>query len=82
MSFEKTSVAVDEIDRHTRFFMAYLCLQYHGGPDAQTRAGQHRRHRRRDPAGQPHDIRVRLRGDQAVAMDNFGADWTFFDPLA
>jgi hypothetical protein len=27
------------------------------------------------------DIRVRLRGDQAVAMDNFGADWTFFDPL-
>ena len=27
------------------------------------------------------DIRVRLRGDQAVAMDNFGADWTFFDPI-
>lgn len=32
------------------------------------------RHRNRD-------IRVRLRGDQAVAMDNFGADWTFFDPI-
>ena len=28
-----------------------------------------------------HHIRVRLRGDQAVAMDNFGADWTFFDPI-
>jgi hypothetical protein len=27
------------------------------------------------------DIRVRLRGDQAIAMDNFGADWTFFDAL-
>jgi hypothetical protein len=27
------------------------------------------------------DIRVRLRGDQAVAMDNFGADLTFFEPM-
>jgi hypothetical protein len=27
------------------------------------------------------DIRVRLRGEQAVAMDNFGADLTFFDPI-
>ena len=27
------------------------------------------------------DIRVRLRGEQAVAMDNFGADLTFFDPM-
>ncbi|MEP7355726.1 MAG: hypothetical protein ABI847_00640, partial [Anaerolineales bacterium] len=27
-------------------------------------------------------IRVRMRGDQAVAMDNFGADLTFFDPIA
>ena len=27
------------------------------------------------------DIRVRLRGDSVVAMDNFGADLTFFDPL-
>jgi len=27
------------------------------------------------------DIRLRLRGDQAVAMDNFGADLTFFDAL-
>lgn len=26
------------------------------------------------------DIRVRLRGDAVVAMDNFGADLTFFDP--
>jgi len=26
-------------------------------------------------------IRARLRGDQVVAMDNFGADLTFFDPL-
>ncbi len=26
------------------------------------------------------DIRVRLRGDEVVAMDNFGADLTFFDP--
>lgn len=25
------------------------------------------------------DIRVRLRGDAVVAMDNFGADWTFFE---
>ena len=25
-------------------------------------------------------IRVRLRGDEAVAMDNFGADMTFFQP--
>jgi len=24
-------------------------------------------------------FRVRLRGEQAVAMDNFGADLTFFD---
>ncbi len=28
-----------------------------------------------------HDIRVRLRGDAVVAMDNFGADLTYFDPL-
>jgi hypothetical protein len=28
-----------------------------------------------------HDIRVRMRGDQAVAMDNFGADLTFFEPM-
>ena len=28
-----------------------------------------------------HDIRVDLRGDEPVAMDNFGADLTFFDPL-
>ncbi|MFO8006136.1 MAG: hypothetical protein R6V05_00205 [Candidatus Brocadiia bacterium] len=28
-----------------------------------------------------HDIRVRLRGDAVVAMDNFGADLTFFPPL-
>lgn len=27
------------------------------------------------------DIRVRLRGDEVVAMDNFGADLTFFDPI-
>ena len=26
------------------------------------------------------DIRARLRGDEVVAMDNFGADLTFFDP--
>ncbi len=26
-------------------------------------------------------IRVRLRGDQVIAMENFGADLTFFDPL-
>jgi hypothetical protein len=29
-----------------------------------------------------HNIRVRMRGDQAVAMDNFGADLTFFEPMA
>ena len=29
----------------------------------------------------PRDIRVRLRGDAVTAMDNFGADLTFFDPL-
>ena len=28
-----------------------------------------------------HNIRVRLRGDTVVAMDNFGADLTFFDGL-
>jgi len=28
------------------------------------------------------DIRVRLRGDEVTAMDNFGTDFTFFDPLA
>ena len=28
-----------------------------------------------------HDIRVRLRGDQVEAMDNFGADLTFFEAL-
>jgi hypothetical protein len=28
------------------------------------------------------DIRVRLRGDAVTAMDNFGADLTFFDPVA
>ena len=27
-------------------------------------------------------IRTRLRGDEVVAMDNFGAEWTFFDPYA
>lgn len=27
------------------------------------------------------DIRVRLRGSQVVAMDDFGADLTFFDSL-
>ena len=27
------------------------------------------------------DIRARLRGDEVVAMDSFGADLTFFDPL-
>ena len=27
------------------------------------------------------DIRVRLRGDEVVAMDNFGTDLTFFDAL-
>ena len=27
------------------------------------------------------EIRVRLRGDEVTAMDNFGADWTFFDPI-
>ena len=27
------------------------------------------------------DIRVRLEGDSVVAMDNFGADLTFFDPI-
>jgi len=32
--FEKKSAAVDFIDRRTLFFMAYLCLQYNGGPDA------------------------------------------------
>jgi hypothetical protein len=26
-------------------------------------------------------IRVRLKGDQVVAMDNLGADLTFFDPI-
>ena len=26
------------------------------------------------------DIRVRLRGDEVVAMDNFGQDMTYFDP--
>jgi len=28
-----------------------------------------------------HDIRARLRGDAVVAMDNFGMDLTFFDPI-
>lgn len=27
------------------------------------------------------NIRVRLRGDEVIAMDNFGADLTFFDPI-
>ena len=27
------------------------------------------------------EIRTRLRGDEVVAMDNFGADLTFFDPI-
>ena len=27
-------------------------------------------------------IRTRLRGDEVVAMDDFGADLTFFEPLA
>jgi len=30
---------------------------------------------------QTHDIHVDLRGDEVVAMENFGADLTFFDPL-
>jgi len=28
-----------------------------------------------------HPIRVKMRGDEVVAMENFGADLTFFDPL-
>ena len=28
------------------------------------------------------EIRVRLKGDSVVAMDNFGADLTFFDPIS
>ena len=32
----------------------------------------------RNPAG---DLRVRLRGDAVTAMDDFGADVTFFDPI-
>ena len=32
-------------------------------------------------APHPRDIRVRLRGDAVTAMDNFGADLTFFDPI-
>ena len=28
-----------------------------------------------------HDIRVRLRGDEVTAMDNFGQKLTFFDPI-
>jgi hypothetical protein len=28
----------------------------------------------------PRDIRVRLRGDEVIAMDNFGMDLTYFDP--
>jgi hypothetical protein len=27
------------------------------------------------------DIRVRFRGDEVVAMDNHGADLTYFDPF-
>ena len=27
------------------------------------------------------DIRVRLRGDEVEAMDSFGADLTYFDPI-
>ena len=27
------------------------------------------------------NIRLRLRGDAVVAMDSFGADLTFFDPI-
>lgn len=30
---------------------------------------------------QTRDIRARLKGDEVIAMDNFGADLTFFDPL-
>jgi hypothetical protein len=30
---------------------------------------------------QQHDIRVDLRGDEPLAMDDFGADLTFFEPL-
>jgi|WetSurMetagenome_2_1015567.scaffolds.fasta_scaffold31136_2 hypothetical protein len=26
-------------------------------------------------------IRARLKGDQVIAMENFGADWTYFPPL-
>ena len=29
-----------------------------------------------------HDIRARLRGDEVVAMDNFGTEFTFFDPMS
>ena len=32
----------------------------------------------KNPTG---DIRVRLRGDEVVAMDNLGTDLTFFDPI-
>ncbi len=27
------------------------------------------------------DVRARLRGDEVTAMDNLGADLTFFDPI-
>ncbi len=28
-----------------------------------------------------HSIRVKLRGDAVQAMDNFGAEFTFFEPI-
>ena len=30
----------------------------------------------------PHPIRLRLCGDSPLAMDNFGADYTFFEPIS
>jgi len=78
---ETRKMAIEGVSGTHRFAGAYLFVaQQPAGAPLTLRYDLTRRdivlaHRTRD-------IRVCLRGDAVEAMDNFGADLTFFDPLA
>jgi len=77
---EKETMAIEGLSGTRRFAGAYLFVaQQPAGVPLTLRYDLTRRqivlkHRTRD-------IRVRLRGDAVEAMDNFGADLTFFDSM-
>lgn len=77
---EKTALSVEGVEREARWTNGYLLLS---SVPVNRRVSIRfpmptqeitLRHRTRN-------IRARLRGDEVVAMDSFGADLTFFDPL-